>query len=152
MYPFFRPPPTCPALLLSVHTPISPSSTRTFTDLSFLRFPTCPPTHPSILLPTSLAFPILPSAHLLFSPPTHPSVHPPPSSHHCGPGCMSQRKDDGDSPWVWRQRPKRKVPPASISLSSSEKMSRMCCLPCPTLMTISFCAGSEVRAEVGRSR
>lgn len=29
-------------------------------------------------------------------------------------------------------------------------MSRTCCLPCPTLTTISFCAGSEVRAEMGK--
>ncbi|MBV96443.1 SEC14-like protein 3, partial [Eschrichtius robustus] len=31
----------------------------------------------------------------------------------------------------------------NVSLPSSEKMSRMCCLPCPTQMTVSFCAGSE---------
>lgn len=39
--------------------------------------------------------------------------------------------------------------PTGIFLSSFEKMSRMCCLPCPTLM-ITFCfVGSEVRGEVG---
>ena len=31
-------------------------------------------------------------------------------------------------------------------------MSRTCCPPCPTLMTISFSAGSEVRADVGEVR
>lgn len=31
-------------------------------------------------------------------------------------------------------------------------MCRTCCPPCPILMTISFCAGSEVRAEVGEIR
>lgn len=40
----------------------------------------------------------------------------------------------------------------SISLPSFEKISRMCCPPCPTLMIISFCVGSEVRAEVGELR
>uniref|UniRef100_A0A5F9DVM5 SEC14 like lipid binding 3 n=1 Tax=Oryctolagus cuniculus TaxID=9986 RepID=A0A5F9DVM5_RABIT len=36
-----------------------------------------------------------------------------------------------------------------LSSPSSEKTSRTCCPPCPTLMTTSFCAGSEVRAGRG---
>lgn len=58
---------------------------------------------------------------------------------------------------MWKRRAESGGPRLSVktiltrfSLPSSEKTSRTCCPPCPTLMTISFCAGSEVRAEAGK--
>lgn len=48
------------------------------------------------------------------------------------------------------ERPRLSVrnSPTGIFLSSSEKTSRMYCLPCLTLMIIFFFVGSEVRGEV----
>lgn len=165
IYPFFHPTlhPTHP----SIHPPCSLFTHQSLLsllnylslipsiDFSFLLFPS---THPllysffflfiylaSIL--TCIHLPIYPYIHPMIRLSFYPSAHP--SFHHYAPDCMCKRRDDENNYWVWRQRLSAEATLTSISLPSSEKMCRMCCLPCPILMTISFCAGSEVRAEVG---
>lgn len=140
-------------LLPSTPPPVSPLFTVHLFPLPFFPF-THPLIHPFFFLSTYS------SIYSFFHSPTHSSTHP--SNDLClllficlpilslsWARCMSKRRDEENNLRVWKPRLSVNTTLTSISLLSSEKMSRTCCLPSPTLMTISFCAGSEVRAELG---
>lgn len=143
IYPFLH------SSSLPPHPMISPPlSTHAPSLLSIHWFPLhfVPSIHPPIH--SSIYSPISPSIHLPIPPPTH--LPSPQARLH-----WKRRKETGKEKKISLSLSSRlsvNTSSTSISLPSSEKMSRMCCPPCPTRMTISFCAGSEVRADVGEVR